>query len=29
MGLEEDAALDEKGNMSWILKRQAEFHLVH
>lgn len=29
MGLEEDAALDEKGNMSWILKRQVEFHLVH
>jgi Xaa-Pro aminopeptidase len=29
MGLEEDAALDEKGNISWVLKRQTEFHLVH
>jgi hypothetical protein len=29
MGLEEDAALDEKGNISWVLKRQTDFHLVH
>jgi len=25
---EEDAALDEQGKMSWILKRQTEYHLI-
>lgn len=28
VALEEDAMLDEQGKMSWILKRQTEFHLV-
>ncbi len=28
VALEEDAALDEQGKMSWILKRQTEYHLV-
>ena len=28
VGQEEDAVLDEQGNMSWVLKRQTEFHLV-
>ncbi len=28
VALEEDAMLDETGKMSWILKRQSEFHLV-
>ena len=28
VALEEDAMLDEQGRMSWILKRQTEFHLV-
>jgi hypothetical protein len=25
---EEDAVLDEQGKMSWVLKRQTEYHLV-
>jgi hypothetical protein len=29
VGQEEDAQLDESGKMSWILKRQTEYHLVH
>ncbi len=29
VGQEEDAQLDESGRMSWILKRQTEYHLVH
>ena len=29
VGQEEDALLDESGKMSWILKRQTEYHLVH
>ncbi len=28
VGQEEDAQLDESGKMSWILKRQTEYHLV-
>jgi len=28
VALEEDAVLDEQGKMSWVLKRQTEFHLV-
>jgi Xaa-Pro aminopeptidase len=28
VGQEEDAALDEAGRMSWILRRQTEYHLV-
>jgi Xaa-Pro aminopeptidase len=28
VGQEEDALLDESGKMSWILKRQTEYHLV-
>jgi Xaa-Pro aminopeptidase len=28
VALEEDAMLDEQGKMSWILKRQTEYHLV-
>lgn len=28
VGLEEDAMLDAQGKMSWVLKRQAEYHLV-
>ena len=28
VALEEDAMLDEQGRMSWILRRQTEFHLV-
>ena len=28
VALEEDAMLDEQGKMSWILRRQTEFHLV-
>ena len=28
VALEEDAVLDEAGKMSWVLKRQAAFHLV-
>ena len=28
VALEEDAALDERGKMSWVLKRQSEYHLV-
>jgi Xaa-Pro aminopeptidase len=28
IALEEDAALDEAGKMSWVLKRQDKFHLV-
>jgi Xaa-Pro aminopeptidase len=28
VALEEDAALDEQGRMSWILNRQSEYHLV-
>jgi Xaa-Pro aminopeptidase len=28
VGQEEDAALDEQGRISWVLKRQTEFHLV-
>ncbi|HEV8042398.1 MAG TPA: M24 family metallopeptidase [Bryobacteraceae bacterium] len=28
VALEEDAVLDEQGKMSWVLKRQTEYHLV-
>jgi hypothetical protein len=28
IALEEDAAVDEQGRISWVLKRQSEFHLV-
>jgi Xaa-Pro aminopeptidase len=28
VGLEEDAAIDEQGRISWVLKRQTEYHLV-
>jgi hypothetical protein len=28
VALEEDAVLDEQGRMSWVLKRQTEYHLV-
>ncbi len=28
VALEEDAVLDDKGKMSWVLKRQSELHLV-
>jgi Xaa-Pro aminopeptidase len=28
VALEEDAVLDEEGKMSWVLKRQSEYHLV-
>ncbi|MGH9944563.1 MAG: M24 family metallopeptidase [Pyrinomonadaceae bacterium] len=28
VGLEEDAAIDEQGRISWVLRRQTEFHLV-
>ncbi len=28
VALEEDAVLDEQGKMSWVLKRQSEYHLV-
>jgi Xaa-Pro aminopeptidase len=28
VGLEEDAAIDEQGRISWVLKRQTDFHLV-
>jgi Xaa-Pro aminopeptidase len=28
VGQEEDALLDEQGRMSWVLKRQTQFHLV-
>ncbi|HEX8494273.1 MAG TPA: M24 family metallopeptidase [Pyrinomonadaceae bacterium] len=28
VGQEEDAVLDEQGRISWVLKRQTEFHLV-
>jgi Xaa-Pro aminopeptidase len=28
VALEEDAVLDENGKMSWVLKRQSEYHLV-
>jgi Xaa-Pro aminopeptidase len=28
VGQEEDAVIDEQGNISWVLKRQTEFHLV-
>jgi len=28
VALEEDAILDEQGKMSWVLKRQTEYHLV-
>ncbi len=28
VGQEEDAAIDEQGRISWVLKRQTEFHLV-
>ena len=28
VALEEDAVLDEQGKMSWVLRRQTEFHLV-
>lgn len=28
VGLEEDAAIDDEGRISWVLKRQTEFHLV-
>lgn len=28
VGQEEDAVLDESGKMSWVLKRQTQFHLV-
>jgi Xaa-Pro aminopeptidase len=28
VGLEEDAVIDGEGRISWVLKRQAEFHLV-
>lgn len=28
VGLEEDATIDEQGRVSWVLKRQMEFHLV-
>ena len=29
VGEEEDAILDEVGRMSWVLKRQTEYHLIH
>lgn len=28
VGLEEDAAIDEQGRISWVLKRQTQYHLV-
>ena len=28
VGLEEDAAIDEQGRISWVLRRQTDFHLV-
>lgn len=28
VGLEEDAVLDERGGISWVLQRQTEYHLV-
>ena len=28
VGAEEDAAIDEAGRASWVLKRQTEYHLV-
>ncbi len=28
MGLEEDAAIDERGHISWVLNRQSAFHLI-
>jgi hypothetical protein len=28
MALEEDAALDERGKIAWVLKRQSDYHLV-
>ena len=28
VGAEEDAVIDESGKVSWVLKRQTEFHLV-
>jgi hypothetical protein len=28
VGLEEDAAIDEHGKITWVLKRQTEYHLV-
>lgn len=28
MGLEEDAVLDERGKMGWVLQRQTEFHII-
>ncbi|HET9531929.1 MAG TPA: M24 family metallopeptidase [Blastocatellia bacterium] len=28
VGLEEDAAIDEQGKISWVLKRQTEYHLI-
>lgn len=28
VALEEDAILDEQGKMSWVLKRQSEYHLI-
>lgn len=28
VGQEEDALLDETGKLQWILRRQAEYHLV-
>jgi Xaa-Pro aminopeptidase len=28
VGLEEDATIDERGRISWVLRRQTEFHLV-
>ncbi|HWP44208.1 MAG TPA: M24 family metallopeptidase [Blastocatellia bacterium] len=28
VGLEEDAAIDEQGKISWVLERQTEYHLI-